>query len=153
MKALKKDIFINLVPKLNILLIVSASILTASLYSSINRTYDATNVQARKKPARPLELMVKSKVSEVVPLFQEDIFKSKPLFNQSGSKKTAPEKKTFTLLGISMGKKNIAVIRDIKANKDYYCSIGDPVGDYQVKEILRDKVVLTSANGDLEINR
>jgi type II secretory pathway component PulC len=153
MKILNKDIFFNLLPKLNILLIVSAAILTASLYSNINRTYDFTGGTAKNRLARPLELIVKGEPANSVPLFQEDIFKQKSLFNQATTKKAAPGKKVFILLGVSMGKKNIAVIRDVKASKDYYCSIGDPVGDYQVKEILRDKVILESADGTLEINR
>jgi hypothetical protein len=154
MKALNKDTFFNLVSKLNILLIVSAAILTAGLYSSINRTYDSTNVQTGSKLVRPLELMVKRPVTDSVPLFQEDIFRKKPLFNLGTAKKPLAEKKEFILLGVSMGKKNIAVIRDVKANKDYYCSIGDPVADYQVKEILKDKVILeTSSNETLEISR
>ena len=154
MKALNKDTFLNLLPKLNVLLIITAAILTAWLYSSINRTYDSTNVQTRSKPVRPLELMVKNPATDSVPLFQEDIFKKKPLFNLGAAKKPVAEKKEFVLLGVSMGKKNIAVIRDAKANKDYYCSVGDPVADYQVKEILKDKVILeSSSNETLEISR
>ncbi|MCX5707740.1 MAG: hypothetical protein NTY14_01960 [Candidatus Omnitrophica bacterium] len=154
MKALNKDTFFNLVPKLNVLLIITAGLLTAGLYSSINRTYDSTNVPTKSKLARPLELMVKSQASDSVPLFQEDIFRKKPLFNLGTAKKPAAEKKVFVLLGVSIGKKNIAVIRDSKSNKDYYCSVGDPVADYQVKEILKDKVILeSSSNETLEISR
>ncbi len=154
MKVINKETFFNLVPKLNVILIVSAGILTASLYSSINRAYEVDNVQSRNKIARPLELMAKGAAGGAVPLFQEDIFKKKLLFNQPTAKKLAPEKKVFIFLGVSMGKKNIAVIRDVKANKDYYCSVGDPAGDYQVKEIFKDKVILeSSANETLEISR
>jgi type II secretory pathway component PulC len=154
MKVINKENFFNLVPKLNVILIVTAGILTAGLYSSINRTYDSNSVRPNNKITRPLELMTKGAASDALPLFQEDIFKKKPLFNQPTNKKLVPEKKVFTLLGISMGKKNIAVIRDVKANKDYYCSVGDPVGDYQVKEILKDKVILeSSSNETLEISR
>lgn len=153
MKILNKDNFFQLVLKFNVLLIFSAAMLTAHLYSSINRTYDSSNVRSKKKMARPLELMVKGAVSEAVPLFQEDIFRKKQLFSQPAAKKPEPGKKVFTLLGVSMGKKNIAVIQDIKANKSYYCSEGDMIGDLRVKEILKDKVVLESASGTVEISR
>ena len=153
MKILNKENFFQLVLKLNVLLIFSAVLLTVYLYSSINRTYDSSNVRSKNKIARPLELLVKGAVSGAVPLFQEDVFKKKQLFNQAANKKPEQVKKVFTLLGVSMGKKNIAVIRDIKANKDYYCSVGDMIGDLQVKEILRDKVVVESASGTLEISR
>jgi hypothetical protein len=154
MKVINKDNFFNLVPKLNVILIVSAGILTAALYSSINRTYDSNNVQSKNRIARPLELLNKGGTSDAAPLFQEDIFKKKQLFNQPITKKIAPEKKVYILLGVSVGKKNIAVIRDVKSNKDFYCSAGDPVGDYQVKEILKDKVILeSSSNETLEISR
>jgi hypothetical protein len=153
MKALNKDNIFNLIPKLNVLLIVSAAFLTAGLYSSINRTYDSTNVQSKNKVARPLELMVKGPVTDAAPVYQEDLFRRKPLFNLAAAKKPAAEKKVFILLGVSVGKKNIAVLRDVKAGKDYYCSQGDAVGDFQVKEILRDRVILDSADGQLEISR
>ncbi len=153
MKILNKDNFFQLVLKFNVLLIFSAALLTAHLYSSINRTYDSSNVRSKNKRARPLELMAKGAASDAVPLFQEDIFRKKQLFNQPSTKKPEQVKKVFTLLGVSLGKKNIAVIRDTKANKDYYCSAGDMIGDLRVKEILRDKVVLESASGTVEINR
>lgn len=154
MKILNKDVFFSLVPKLNILLILCAALLTVKLYSSINRTYDSSNIQSKRKIAKPLELMMgKETISEQAPLFQEDIFKKKELFNLATNKNLTPEKRSFVLLGVSSGKKNIAVIKDTKDNKDYYCSEGDLIGDFQVKEIFKDKVVLKSIDGLLEITR
>ncbi len=154
MKILNKDVFFSLVPKLNILLILCAVLLTVKLYSSVSRTYDSSNIQAKRKIAKPLELMMgKETISEPAPLFQEDIFKKKELFNLATNKNLAPEKRSFVLLGVSSGKKNIAVIKDTKDNKDYYCSEGDLIGDFQVKEIFKDKVVLKTTDGILEITR
>ncbi len=153
MKVLNKDVFFQLLFKFNILLIFSAALLTVFLYKSINRTYDFFNGQSNNKRGWPLELMAYNAASETVPLFQEDIFKKKHLFNQEVTKKPELEKRVFTLLGVSMGEKNIAVIRDTRANKDYYCSKGDMIGDFKVKEILMDKVVLESVSGILEISR
>jgi type II secretory pathway component PulC len=150
---LNKKTFFALLPKLNFLLIFSAALLTVNLYSSISRTYDSTNVRSKNKMARPVELMAKGAPVENAPLFQEGIFNKKPLFTQGMTKKPEPEKKVFSLRGVSVGKKNIAVIRDTGANKEYYCSEGDMIGDYRVKEISRDKVVLESTSGILEITR
>ena len=153
MKILNKDFFFGLLPRLNVLLIVSACFLTAGLYSSINRTYDASNLRPENKKARPLELIAKGASQEAAPFYQEDVFRKKQLFNLAVAKKAEQEKKVFLIQGISTGKKNIAVIRDVKANKDYYCSEGDMIGDYRVKEIMKEKVVLESEAGTLEISR
>ncbi len=154
MKILNKDVFFSFLPKLNILLILCAALLTVKLYSSVNRTYDSSNIQSKRKIAKPLELIMgKEIISEPAPLFQEGIFKKKELFNLAGAKNLDPEKKVFILLGVSTGKKNIAVIKDTKTQKDYYCSEGDLIGGFQVKEILKDKVVLESTGGILEITR
>lgn len=153
MRILTLEKFFDLLPKINILLIVCAALLTVGLYSSISRTYDSSNVRSRNKIKRPLELMAPAVISEAIPLFQEDIFKRKQLFAIAGSKKTEQERSQFKLLGISTGKKNIAVIQDIRANKSYYCSEGDMINDLKVKEILKDKVILVSDTDTLEINR
>lgn len=105
MKILNKDNFFQLVLKFNVLLIFSAAMLTAHLYSSINRTYDSSNVRSKKKMARPLELMVKGAVSEAVPLFQEDIFRKKQLFSQPAAKKPEPGKKYLRSWEFRWGKK------------------------------------------------
>ena len=99
----------------------------------------------------PLELIAKGAASEAAPLYQEDIFKKKQLFNLATAKKSEQEKKVFTLLGISVGKKNIAVIQDVKANKSYYCSEGDMVGDYQVLKIFDNKVIFIRNGEPLEV--
>jgi len=153
MRILTLDKFFDLLPKINILLIFSAALLTAGLYSSISRTYDLSNVRSGNKIKRPLELSAPAVASEAVPLFDQDLFKRKHLFSQAGMKKPESERSQFKLLGISMGKKNIAVIQDVRANKSYYCSEGDAINDFKVQEILKDKVILVSDIGILEINR
>ena len=153
MRILTLEKFFDLLPKINILLILSAALLTAGLYSSISRTYDLSNVRSKNKIKRPLELTVPAVAPGAVPLFDQNLFKRKHLFGQAGTKKTETERSQFKLLGISMGKKNIAVIQDIRANKSYYCSEGDAINDFKVQEILKDKVILVSDIGILEINR
>ncbi len=154
MKILSKDVFFSILPKLNILLILCAALVALKLYTNVNKIYDSSNIQSKRKITKPLELMLgKEIISEPAPLFQGDIFKKKALFNLAIIKNIVPEKRVFILLGVSSGKKNIAVIKDVKSNIDYYCSEGDLIGDFKVKEILKDKVVLESTSGILEINR
>ena len=153
MRILTLEKFFDLLPKINILLIFCGALLTVGLYSSISRTYDLSNVRSANKKNRPLELTAPAVAREAVPLFDQNLFKRKHLFGQAATKKTETERSQFKLLGISMGKKNIAVIQDIRGNKSYYCSEGDVIDDFKVKEILKDKVILVSDIGILEINR
>ena len=154
MKILNKDVFFSLLPKLNLILILCAALLTVKLYSNINKIYDASNIQLKRKIPAPLELMLgKETILDTVPLFQGDLLKKKELFKLATVKNLDLEKKTFQLLGVSMGQKNIAVIKDDKINKNYYCSEGESIGDFKVKKISKDKVILESRSGILEITR
>lgn len=85
--------------------------------------------------------------------FEEKIFKKRQLFAQSAEKKPAPKQAAFILLGVSLGKRNLAMIRDITDNVEYYCMEGDRVGAFKVKQILKDKVILESEGNTLEITQ
>lgn len=87
------------------------------------------------------------------PVFGEGIFKIRQLFTASASGERKDKKSAFMLLGISLGKKNTAMIRDNAENKNYYCSPGDAIGPFKVKQILRDKVLLESADTTLELTK
>jgi type II secretory pathway component PulC len=88
-----------------------------------------------------------------MPQFSVDSFKKSELFRSSGRKTTVQDTKSFVLLGVSMGDKKLAILQDTKAKKDYYCTEGDIVGEYTVKAISRDKVVLEYEGNTLEITR
>jgi type II secretory pathway component PulC len=88
-----------------------------------------------------------------IPAFKEKIFKNKQLFYAPAQEKPGQKKAEFILLGISVGNRNLALIRDVVENKDYYCTIGDSIGAFRVKEILRDKVVLEADGNTMEITQ
>ena len=82
--------------------------------------------------------------------FNEEIFKRKQLFNFSKLKNKTAKDQEFILLGVSIGEKNIAMIKDTKDNKDYYCKEGDKIGNYNIRQIEKDKVTLES-NGNIMV--
>ncbi len=90
---------------------------------------------------------------ETIPDFSEEIFKRKQLFNFSKLKSKNAKDQEFILLGISIGEKNIAVIKDSKENKDYYCKEGDKIGNYNIKQIVKDKVILEAEGNILVISQ
>ena len=84
-------------------------------------------------------------------MFKEELFKNRRLFSASFAGKVQEKESVFILLGVSMGTKNLAMIRDQAENKNYYCALGDNIGSFKVKQILRDKVILESADTTLEL--
>jgi type II secretory pathway component PulC len=151
MKIFNKDNIYDLVPKVNIVLALCAVLLAIYLIFNLTHPYRID----RKLKMQPLEIMNRNQAVILAEgaVFKEDLFKAKSLFNQSGLKKTAESRKEFILLGVSVGDKNLAVLKDTRGNKDYYCAEGDMIGDYRVKQIFKDKVILESGGNILEINR
>lgn len=142
--------FYDIIPKLNALLIASGFVLGGYLLFAMSRPY-----QVGSLADRPLDTTQFNPAQQLsgVPQFSIEAFKKSQLFRSSGKKAPSQEAKSFTLLGVSMGEKKIAILRDTKTNKDYYCTEGDIAGDYKVKEIAREKVVLEYQGELLEITR
>lgn len=93
-----------------------------------------------------------SKLREA-PALKEWLFKSRQLFNTSLPRKQEEKKAAFVLLGVSLGKRNLAVIRDAAENKDYYCAVGDSIGSFKIRQILKDKVILESEGRTMELTK
>lgn len=88
--------------------------------------------------------------------YYEKLFKSKNLFKVLGKKKAPlPQKKIeveidlekelskFELLGIvSSGGRSQALIKNMESGKTFYCSGGERLNGFVVKEVLADKVIL-----------
>jgi type II secretory pathway component PulC len=146
---LKKTTIYELIPKLNMLMAISAVVLIAFLSSSLLRPYKI-NRNLTIKPVVDTKLFT---LQDGKAIFQEDIFKQKKLFNESGKKDTSEPKKEFMLLGVSIGAKSLAMLRETRSKKDYYCAVGDMIGDFRVKQILKDRVILESEGNTLEIIR
>lgn len=93
-----------------------------------------------------------SKLQEA-PALKEWLFKSRQLFNTSLPRKQEEKKAEFVLLGVSLGKRNLAVIRDTAEHKDYYCAAGDSIGSFKIRQILKDKVILESEGRTMELSK
>ncbi|MCX7926575.1 MAG: hypothetical protein N2606_00315 [Candidatus Omnitrophica bacterium] len=152
MKKTAPDFFYDILPTVNFLLLVCAIFLLVKLLFVIFGTYTPAKINVSSSFIKPPELSESLVVPKQLPIFQEEVFQKKQLFGQTTTNKRKPTQ-TFVLAGVSVGAKDIAVLKDITNNKSYYCAVGDMIGEFRVKEITKDKVILESANNTLEINR
>jgi len=132
---------------LNTLLTLAVLVLAHYLFLSLKQPY--------QPKAQGVELMDNEEPVKLqeIPAFKEKIFKNKQLFYASVEEKPGQKKAEFILLGISVGDRNLALIRDVVEKKDYYCTIGDRIGAFRVKQILIDKVVLEADGNTMEITQ
>jgi len=141
----------TVIPKINVALIISGFLLGGYLLMAMSRPYQVGSMNDKPVKSKPVDAVAKSFAK--VPQFSAEAFKKSELFRSSGKRSPVQDTKSFVLLGVSMGDKKLAILRDTKANKDYYCTEGDVVGEYTIKEIFRDKVVLEYDGNTLEITR
>ncbi len=88
-----------------------------------------------------------------LPVFDEPTFRKKLFSEETVQTAAGPKESSFILLGVSLGEKQIAILRERAQNKDYYCRPGDSIGDYTVKEIQKDRVILQSEKETVEITK
>ena len=69
-----------------------------------------------------------------------------PAAQPSGSE---AEKPSLTLTGVVNGRPNVAIIR--QDDRRYFVKVGDTVGDYRVKTIANQQVVLVGAQGKVTL--
>jgi type II secretory pathway component PulC len=141
----------DVIPKINVALIISGFLLGGYLLLAMSRPYQVGTLS--DKPVNVQSLDAAAKSLAAMPQFSVEAFKKSELFRTSGKKMPVQDAKSFVLLGISMGDKKLAILQDAKTKKDYYCTEGDVVLEYTVKEISRDKVVLEYEGNTLEITR
>ncbi|MEK6568624.1 MAG: hypothetical protein AABZ27_07820 [Candidatus Omnitrophota bacterium] len=145
MKILNSESLYRVIPRLNLVLCLSVLGLVFYLLSIWKHLYQP---RTRKFETAVIEPSIKLRE---VPIFKEELFKNRRLFSTFFTGKVQERKSAFILLGVSMGTKNLAMIRDQVENKNYYCALGDSIGSFKVKQILRDKVILESADTTLEL--
>ena len=142
-----------MIKKLNILLTLSAIILIAFLTLKMLKPGQTISLNAKDFKIKPFAFTNnESIISNGSAVFDEEVFK-RQIFGQSAKKKTGKEKQEFLLLGVSVGQKKLAMIRDTRENKDYYCAEGDIIVGFKVKQILKDKVILESDSRTIEISQ
>ncbi len=151
-RSLAQNALFGLVPKLNVLLILAAVFLVVLLVMTLSRPYELDGAGSRSIEVQEGNSSLGGIADEKFVL-DEQLFTRKMLFGDAVRKKQEAPKKEFALLGISTGSKLLAMIRDTRENKDYYCKIGDAIGDFIVKDIQKDKVILQSSEGLMEITR
>lgn len=147
MKILNRESLWRVIPTLNLMLCVSVLGLVFYLLSIWKHLYQP---RTQKFEAAVIEPSIRLREA---PVFKEGFFKIRQLFNTSAAGKQKEKKSAFILLGVSLGKKNLAMIRDTAENKNYYCVRGDSIGSFKVKQILKDKVLLESADNTLELTK
>lgn len=87
------------------------------------------------------------------------IFDQKRLFGSRGSVVSGPRREyrepgaSFVLLGVSLGGRKLAVLREEAEKKDYYVSEGESVAGFDVCSIGKDRVVLRSGEKTLELTK
>lgn len=143
-----KVVLYNFVPRINIALIVCVFVLGGYLLFLVTSPYKIS-VQHKMNAG----VLWKKDIAAKLPVFDESVLRQRPLFGAGGKKTAAHDNKLMILLGVAMGDKKSAMIRDVKANKDYYCVEGDMVGDYLVKDIQKDKVAMEYEGSVIEISR
>lgn len=155
MRELNKNNFLKILPAINIALSCSAVVLVFVIFFNMKRQYYPDLAAARTLISGQIGItgLENAKTFPPLPAFNDNIFKRKNLFNFSKRKSKEPEKREFILLGASVGEKNIAMIKDTRENKDYYCREGDKIGSFIVKQIVKDKVVLESEGNILLISQ
>lgn len=131
---------------LNLVLCLSVLGLVLYLFSISKHPYQPQRQKFELPNTEP------SKLREA-PALKEWLFKSRQLFNTSLPRKQEEKKAAFVLLGVSLGKRNLAVIRDAAENKDYYCAVGDSIGSFKIRQILKDKVILESEGRTMELTK
>ncbi|OGX26737.1 MAG: hypothetical protein A3J51_06950 [Omnitrophica WOR_2 bacterium RIFCSPHIGHO2_02_FULL_45_21] len=147
MKILSRESLYRFISALNLALCLSVLGLVLYLFSVRKQHYQP---RTQKFEGQALEL---SKRLEEAPALKEWLFKSRQLFNTSLPRKQEEKKSAFVLLGVSLGKRNLAVIRDTAQHKDYYCAAGDSIGSFKIRQILKDKVILESEGRTMELSK
>lgn len=146
-----KDI-LNFIPAANRLLSITALVLTIYFFFVLRRPETAVDISgaghmtpdAASSGAYPAR-------DKFIPAFNENVFRRRQLFSVPEENKIKEQPPALIVRGISFGAKTIAVIRDTVKNRDYYCTQGDAIDDYKIIGILKDKVILESPRGMMEI--
>lgn len=147
---------LKLIPAINIALSCSAFILLCIVLSSLRKPYYPDSKKANVQISEQTGARGGAEPVKVLPAasgFNDEIFKRKQLFNFSKRRNKEAKGQEFLLLGVSIGEKNIAMIKDTRENKDYYCKEGDKIGNFNIKLISKNKVILESEGDILVISQ
>lgn len=153
---LNKYNYCKIIPAINIALSCSAVVLFVIVLFSLrkpNYSLSAVDKDQKSEQSGIISGTEPAKNFQVMPDYNEEIFKRKQLFNSSKLKGKETKGQEFILLGVSIGEKNIAMIKDARENKDYYCKEGDKIGSFNVKQIAKDKVILESQGNIMVISQ
>ena len=148
-----RDCFFNILPRINLALFILSIILAIFLLGNIIRSYQTIRLN-KDDFARGEKELGESRVTSLMklPAFDKNVFTQSSLFNAPGKEAPSVSGLEVELLGIvSVGAEHAATIRDKKDNVEYYCLGGEVIGDFTVKEVFKDKVILESEDKTLEL--
>jgi hypothetical protein len=144
---------IKVIPAMNILLLLSMIFLMVYLGMASVKPHRSFTLYLSQLNTEPDALITNNDKARQF-IFEEGVFKRRPLFNIISEKKPVQEEAGFQFLGIvAVDGKTAAMLRDTKAKKDYYCSEGETIGEFTVQQISREKVILGSGTRTIEITR
>ena len=151
MRIVNRDFLYAVLPAANIMLLLSSLVLCAYWVYRIISPYTVVAVPVSKKA--DAAVILSPQMSLPMPVYDADIFKRSIFLGTSSKKNVSQEKRALIFVGASIGRKNLAVIRDTRANKDFYCTVGDKIGEFKVTAITKDKIILESDGQPVEITR
>lgn len=151
--AFSRASLVKLLPAANLSLAASAVLLTGYFFMSLGQPNYFMPLEEMRAKQQHHKTVARSESVEL-PAFSDEVFRKKALFPVSETPRQAviPEHE-FVLLGVSLGEKSLAMIRDTKTNQDYYCGPGDSIGPFKVVHITKHKVILDSGSEVVEINQ
>jgi hypothetical protein len=151
--ALSQESLLKLLPAANLSLAACAVALTGYFFMSLGQPNYFMPLEEMRAKQEHHRTSARAE-SLNLPAFSDDVFRKKTLFPVSETPRQAviPEHE-FVLLGVSLGEKSLAMIRDTKTNQDYYCGPGDSIGPFKVVHITKHKVILDSGSKVVEINQ
>ncbi|MGE5308012.1 MAG: hypothetical protein ACM3OC_02910 [Deltaproteobacteria bacterium] len=143
------------IPSFTVFFCVTAVALLLCLVYVLCVPYDHSIGRAGAHGPLPGEPLPAAEQAEHAPV-REEFFVQKKLFEGQRAPSGKPAANTqggasLVLLGVSLGDKKVAVIRNESDKKDYYVSEGETMSGFQVRSIDKNKVVLDSGGKTVEL--
>jgi type II secretory pathway component PulC len=148
-----KHALLAVVPKVNVVLLALAALLTLYLGVSIVRSYRPIPLSKEKFIRNSFKLKEwAGQELEKISGFDASVFERRSLFTQARQEKGQEPAVKIELLGIvTVGKQHAAMLRDTGDNTEHYCLGGEEIAGFLVKDIFADRVVLERDGRELEL--
>ncbi|MCM8758095.1 MAG: hypothetical protein NC900_03570 [Candidatus Omnitrophica bacterium] len=144
-------------------ILILAFYLVSSIFSSINNLKKVPSLTYRSRTDKPIidflekSLLKKSVESYLEKVSQRDIFnivveKTKPSTSPKPTTESTLEAlNNLKLVGISWSENPDAMIEDTKAMRTFFVKRGQMLGDFKIKAIYKDRVILSYGEQEFEL--